>query len=432
MFGSNTEGVVLRNREYIRDLYCPDLNNAFQVIDSVPLNPGLLNSFPWLSQVASNYEEYEFLQLAVTYKSTINPSIATNGQVGQVCMATNYNPDQDAFASKEEMVSYSGGMSAKTSSSMVCGVECDPAKNSGSAGKYIRTGFVPESKKDYDLGTTYIAVLNAPKDYLGQCLGEIWVSYTVVLRKPRITVGENYLLPTVTACCSSVTSTPSAPNAFGIQNDSELKVSTKATMDVTFLRPATAGDNIPATDPSGANLDQFSSDIPNTAALITPLEQMIAVQFPPWYSGIVEIVINARFKTSTNLITPIDCMAQGQVFRYYDIPWDTEAGVPVVPKFVHKQMTIVASQANIGLVDACVTVIHARIQPSLNGVPCILWFGSATQTGITSTLHSSITVRGINTNLSFDDAMQGTVAKNRSGGRLMLTDSDTGIATVYP
>jgi hypothetical protein len=106
-FGSNTDNVILRNREYIRDLYCPADANAFAIVDNVPLNPGLLNSFPWLSQVAANYEEYEFLQLAVTFKTTINDSIATNGQVGQVAMATNYNADQDSFGSKEEMVSYS-------------------------------------------------------------------------------------------------------------------------------------------------------------------------------------------------------------------------------------------------------------------------------------------------------------------------------------
>jgi hypothetical protein len=30
---------------------------------SILLNPGLEASFPWLSQVAQNFEEYEFVQL---------------------------------------------------------------------------------------------------------------------------------------------------------------------------------------------------------------------------------------------------------------------------------------------------------------------------------------------------------------------------------
>ena len=432
-FGSSSDGIVLRNREYVRDLYCPNLNNAFQVVDSVPLNPGLVNSFPWLSQVAANYEEYEFLQLAVTFKSTINPSIATNGQVGQVCIATNYNPDQDSFGSKEEMISYSGGMSAKTSSSMIHGVECDPAKNSGTAGKYVRPGFVEGTKKDYDLGNTYVAVLNAPDDYLGQCLGELWISYTVTLRKPRITVADNYLLPANTVCCST---TP-YPTCFGIQNDGELKVSTKATLPVEFLLPSTSSapyDLIPVTTATIFQDMILAQTASSSTGTNPPL--WIAVKFPAWYSGIVEFNMEIRWRMTASITAEtIYAQAQGQIFRYQDIPWDAESGSGsgATPVWTHKTSLLSSTSGSPSLADTQFLRLHVRVQPSLNGIDNIVYFGATISSTVpTSCYHSMLTVNGLNTYLSKDDSKQGTIAQSRAGAYLPLTNYTTGTAALYP
>lgn len=407
------------------------MNAAFQVVDNIPLNPGLLNSFPWLSQVAANYEEYEFMQLAVTFKSTINPSIATNGQVGQVCMATNYNPDQDAFGSKEEMISYLGGMSSKTSSSMIHGVECDPAKNSGSAGKYVRPGYVKGTKKDYDLGTTYIAVLNAPKDYLGQALGELWISYTVVLRKPRITVGENYLLPCATACATSSL----YPACFGIVNDNDLKLSTKSTVPVEFLRPTANGDLMPL---SGApnDIDQILGPTVNITPLATAPPLYIAVQFPAWYSGIVELRMGLVWKMSASITAEnIYAQAQGQIFRYKDIPWDVEGGSTSAanPVWSHKTSTLGFRNGSVAVADTQQLVLHVRVQPSQDGVPNIIYFGGTISSSTPSSCyHSYLTVTGLNTSLGVDDSKQGTVTVSAQGSRLELVSPDTGNAAVWP
>lgn len=433
-FGSSTDGIILRNREYVRDLYCPALNNAFQIVDSVPLNPGLLNSFPWLSQVAANYEEYEFLQLAVTFKSTINPSIATNGQVGQVCIATNYNPDQDAFGSKEEMISYSGGMSSKTSNSMIHGVECDPAKNSGTAGKYVRPGFVEGTKKDYDLGNTFVAVLNAPDDYLGQCLGEIWISYTVQLRKPRITVSDNYLLPAITACASS---TP-YPTCFGIQNDGELRVSTKSTLPVEFLLPSVSSSPFDLIPSSTAAIPQDSilAQQPTVpSGTLPPL--WIAVKFPAWYSGIVECLMEIRWKVASTGITAetIYAQSQGQIFRFQDIPWDAEVGATSAgtPVWTHKTALLAYANGTTAVSDVQFLRLHIRVQPSLNGVDNILYFGQTISSVVPSACyHSMLTLNGLNTYLSKDDSKQGTVAQSRAGAYMPLTNASTGIAALYP
>lgn len=445
-------------------MYCPITQNAFQLVDQIPLNPGLLNSFPWLSQIAANYEEYEFLQLAVTFKSTINPSIATNGQVGQVCIATNYNADQDGFGSKEEMISYSGGMSAKTSSSMIHGVECDPSKNSGSAGKYVRPGAVVGSLKEFDLGTTFISVLNAPTSYLGQALGELWISYTVQLRKPRITVGENYLVPTATLVAGPST----LPMVFGIVGDSTAKVATKSTLPVEFRLPTantspytkvplvgiTAGFTIPQ--------DALSEQVPtDPSSFLTTLQPYLicAIVFPTWYSGIVEIDCGVRYKvagTSADDLNVIYPQCQGQIFRYQDIPWDDDhVQVSPNPLAMSSSWThimqgygtmnnmhpynnqasppIPVYPSSVGIsYNSHRTTLHVRVQPSLNGVENIIYLGTYTGSTVTGSIHAYCTVRGLNTYLSFDDSKQGSIAQSRAGALLPLTHLSTGAAATYP
>jgi len=73
-------------KEYLTDIYGnmvdeTTVNNFSEVQYSI--NPGLERSFPFLSQFAANFDEYEMKQLVYTYKSTINTdSSTTNGQVG--------------------------------------------------------------------------------------------------------------------------------------------------------------------------------------------------------------------------------------------------------------------------------------------------------------------------------------------------------------
>ena len=443
-FGSNTDAMVIRNKEYIRDLYCPADGGAFMVVDEVPLNPGLINSFPWLSQIAANYEEYEFLQLAVTYKTIINDSVATNGQVGQVAIATNYNADQDAFGSKEEMIAYIGGMSAKTSQNMVHGVECDPTKNSGSAGKYVRSGFVEGgSKKDFDLGNTFFAVMNAPANYLGQQLGEIWISYTVQLRKPRITVSDNYLMPRIVA---TATTCPSlAP--FGYINDGEMRLSTKATLPCEIRRPASMADLLPVSSPA-LFIDDLTADVPTPfngpPGPIGPAPtgyQYVAVAFPAWFSGILEITLRIQWRSTLAPPLPIlQCISQGQISRFYDIPWHRYSNGGAAPAWTHiVQNQFVGDPSNWliqnVILDSVQSTVHFRVQPSLNGVENVIYFGAANFAlpNPTSTYIAHLTVNGLNTALSVDDSAQNGVGKTKGGSRLLLENADNmGTPNLYP
>jgi hypothetical protein len=107
-------------------------------------------------------------------------------------MATQYNADDTPFSSKQDMMEYDLAMSGKVSGNMLHGVECDPAQLSGSPGKYTRAGPVQQGEdiKTYDHGVLNIATSNTPAQFNNTSLGELWVSYTVQLRKPKFYVAR--------------------------------------------------------------------------------------------------------------------------------------------------------------------------------------------------------------------------------------------------
>jgi hypothetical protein len=404
-FGSNTDSVVITNREYIRDIYCPLQLNSFQIVDSLALNPGLGESFPWLSQLAMNFEEYEFLQLAITFKSTIDQSLATNGQSGQVALTTTYNPDNDPFASKQEMMAYAGGMSCKTNQSMIHGVECDPAKNSGAAGKYIRPGALLASQgqlKDYDLGKTFVSVLDAPSQFLGVTLGELWVSYTVVLRKPKLAVNENYNVGRSVICSDNLDAS-NWPNIFGLEGDFEMQIATKATFPCEFRRPLSATTYLPATTASVFQDDMFWQVPTSFAGINTAM--CVGIVFPPYYAGIVEVKCHQRIKSTASTPGFFQVTAQGQIFRYQDIPAENQDPTvfsATAAKFTHITSIMGQSQGTaVTQMDTMETTIHVRVMPSNNGVENILWWGTLQAQ---APLCAYLEISGINTYLSLDDA----------------------------
>lgn len=182
-----TETMVITHREYIGDVIAPTTTGFHN--KSYQLNPGLAEVFPWLSQVAINYDEYQWDQLVFEYHSTVDSSTVSNGQTGTVIVATQYNVDNQTFGSKDTMLQYYGAQSGRLTEDLRHGVECDPAKLKGDGVKYVRSKPIDhtlEQLDDYDIGRTEMAIVNCPASFANQALGELWVYYTVRLMKPKI------------------------------------------------------------------------------------------------------------------------------------------------------------------------------------------------------------------------------------------------------
>jgi hypothetical protein len=103
---------------------------------------------------------------------------------------------------------------------MTHGVECDPAKTALSTERYVRANPVikDEDKKTYDHGTFQVALCNCPPAYNGLPVGELWVSYKVMLRKPKLFVTRGLSIDKdqfLTRSAAPISATLSATQWFG-------------------------------------------------------------------------------------------------------------------------------------------------------------------------------------------------------------------------
>lgn len=178
-------GVVIRRAEYLGDIISSSNANTFQ-LQNFFINPGLSATFPWLSGVASNFDEWVIEGMYFEFRSMSSDSLnSTNTALGTVILAANYNSTQTNFASKIEMENYEGGVSVKPSESVRYFVEC--AKNrTVLTDLYVRTGEVPagQDQRFYDLANFQIATTGMQGTSVN--LGELWVCYQVSLRKPKL------------------------------------------------------------------------------------------------------------------------------------------------------------------------------------------------------------------------------------------------------
>lgn len=331
---NSSGGFIVRHREYIGDLLTSQAfaNNSFE------LNPGLESTFPWLAQIAQQFEEWVPRGIVFQFKSTSSDAVVStnaNAALGTVIMATEYNPYNGVFANKQQMENYEWAKSCKPSQSMLHGVEC--AKNKNVQGSYfIRTEAVSsgQDKRLYDLGIFQIAVVGMQSN--GAACGELWVSYEIELRKPRIQVGEagdldggsgfdHFAIYNATIATAGVL--PATP--FGTSITTPIFPSTNST-----LGGAVSGGIIPAANwaasPTTPTKNNFLGGIPvlvgTGTAVAVPGAQSVSTPtgalgasaantyyFPPGQSqGNFMISYNALYTTGGGNWTPVQAMTNCQ------------------------------------------------------------------------------------------------------------------------
>jgi hypothetical protein len=174
--------VVVRHKEFIATVKG---TSDFTVQHTFDINPGLRATFPWLSGVASNFQEYSIKGLVFHYIPTSGNAVSsTNAALGSVMIQTSYRATEAAPASKIEILNEYWSNEVVPSETMVHPLECDPAENPFQV-HYVRSASTPagDTQLMYDLGRTFVATqgMQGTND-----VGDIWVTYEVELKKPLI------------------------------------------------------------------------------------------------------------------------------------------------------------------------------------------------------------------------------------------------------
>jgi len=352
-FGGDSpeDGIIVSKKEYVGEIYGPAkeiINGTRQMpafkYQIVGINPGLETCFPWLSQLAANYNEYELIQCIFTFQSTIvESSNTTNGQVGQIVMACQYNTSLPPYQSMQQMLQAASPSRGKITENQYQGIECDPSANSGSAGKYIRTGPIPPTTSDaskYDVGFLQIGLCNIDQDYENVSLGQLYISYTVRLRKPRLmtTLGN-----TITKDIFLSNGGETTGALFGTIN-------AKGSSD-TLLQ---------------GQQNNLNSKLSFTA-MASQLGTTSMITFPANYSGTLRVLLSVTFSTASCL--PITnwssganpCTSTGNVYLVEDLygPQSTSAQ----DDLTDGPSTFVVSQGTGGYLLS----LHVRVEVATNG-----------------------------------------------------------------
>lgn len=206
---SNGSCVRIAHREYLGDIYSS--TQAF-VLLNFPLNPGMMETFPWLAPLANQFANYRFMGALVEFVSQ-GTDYANTAGLGYVALACQYNPLTPVFANKRDMLNYEFANADKPSKSFAHWIECRPDEIA-TPEKFVRAGTIPANAdlRLYDHGRLAVAVGGNSAD--GQIIGQLWITYDVEFYFPRIGEADAGVLNFCSWFCDLVTA--SEPLGAGI------------------------------------------------------------------------------------------------------------------------------------------------------------------------------------------------------------------------
>lgn len=186
---SNPRCTIIAHSEFIRDIR----GSTSFAIDSFDINATNPNCFPWLSQIAKNYEQCVWQGLVFQFKTTCaNAVSSTNTALGTVIMATNYDTLSPVFVNKQQMEASEFAQSSTPSGSIMHAIECDPSLTA-SQGLFYNdnpgNSNVNADPRLYNIGRFNIATQGMQAV---ATIGELWVTYKVCLLKPKLVGGSSW------------------------------------------------------------------------------------------------------------------------------------------------------------------------------------------------------------------------------------------------
>jgi hypothetical protein len=175
-----------------------------------PLNPGLSQSFPWLSTQAQAWEQYHFNSLKFCYYTRTGSATP-----GSVLLIPDYDAADAAPVSEVIASSYEDVREDVPWKDIECPLRVAAMHPDGPK-KYIRSGLLTPNLdiKTYDVGNLFVGTT----DGTAVPWGKLWVEYDIVLHTPQLNpggiVGSGFQL--------TVGATPTTANILGAAPTSAL------------------------------------------------------------------------------------------------------------------------------------------------------------------------------------------------------------------
>lgn len=282
-FGTINGETVIRHREYVGTVS----NSTSFTCTSYAVNPGLSNVFPWLSNIAANYDKYRFRSLRFDYVPAVSTSTS-----GRITLAFNYNAGDNSPTSKQQVFSIAPNAEQAVWAELSLPVPVIPET------LYTREYLVPGSDiKTFDMGQLLVATDLGSSS---ATIGEMYVEYEVVLMKPHpqfVSTTEIYNLTTssITNLFPTTGGTVYLPQ--GVWSSSTTANSLTCALSGRYLicyqitGTALTDGNLTASQGTITDVGGGETDFPNAAG--TKLESI----------GVYDITTDATTKLATILLT---------------------------------------------------------------------------------------------------------------------------------
>lgn len=176
---------TVRHREFVADVYGSGTGVVSQQVPTritLPCNPGISKTFPWLCGVANQFELYRFVKLEFEYVT--RSSTTTQGFVA---MCFDLDALDQAPTKKSDLMSFAISVSGSPWQNFSMPVPA-PCLTRFARERYTRKGETAVTDvKTYDVGNFHL-IAEAPVTSQETPLGELYVSYDVELLEPQVRV----------------------------------------------------------------------------------------------------------------------------------------------------------------------------------------------------------------------------------------------------
>ncbi len=173
--------IRVQHREFIRNV---GTTETFSNLGTFPLQPGDSSTFPWLSQIAQNYERWHPTRIDFKYE----PFTSTFTE-GTCAMMIDYDPKDEGPINKAELLNSSGAMRTPVWSNLT--IRSNDSELAADTHLFVRVptrAVYPGNLRLTDSGTCFVATTEVTGDE--RDVGEIWVDYDITFHVPSLNRAE--------------------------------------------------------------------------------------------------------------------------------------------------------------------------------------------------------------------------------------------------
>nr|UJQ92637.1 MAG: putative capsid protein [Narnaviridae sp.] len=168
----------IRNSEFISTIVG---STTFDASQKFVINPGLVASFPWLSVLAAEWQQYRIHRLCFRYVTRTSTS-----SVGSVILSPDYNVVDSPPSSEQIASNTQDAVEDVCWRSITCHLDVAAMFPLGPR-KQIRIGNISGDYTTYDAGRLFVCVTGQSS---AADIGKLWVDYDVELFVPQSSPGQ--------------------------------------------------------------------------------------------------------------------------------------------------------------------------------------------------------------------------------------------------